>query len=88
MPLAKAHLAYVKFKRGETDLAQQLIDEVLQSPEARAREKAIATYYLAQIKAAQGDTAEANRLYERAKQMHPDSFNLEESHSTHSEGRL
>lgn len=88
VPLAKAHLAYIKFKRGETELAQKLIDAVLQSPEAIEREKAIATYYLAQIKASQGDTAEANRLYERSEQLHPDSFNLEQSNPTHNEGRL
>ncbi len=76
VPLAKANLAYVLFRRGETRSARALIEDVLNSSDVTLREKAIATYYLAQIEESEGDKEEATLLYEKSKQMHPDSFEM------------
>lgn len=71
---AKANLAYVKFRQGHLISARQLINEVLSSAMSTTRDKAVATYYLAQIEEATGNIVEAQRLYSQARQMHPESF--------------
>jgi tetratricopeptide (TPR) repeat protein len=71
---ARANLAYVKFRQGDLRSARELIQEVLQSPESTARDRAVALYYLAQIEEVSGNTAEAKRLYNQAKATHPESF--------------
>lgn len=71
---AKAQLAYVKFRQGNFKSARQLIREVLNSSESTERDKAVATYYLAQLEETSGNTDLAKRLYSQAEQMHPESF--------------
>lgn len=73
-PFAHANLAYVKFKQGNFTTARQIIGKVLHSPEATARDRAVATYYLAQIEQVSGNAVEAERLYNKARQIHPESF--------------
>jgi tetratricopeptide (TPR) repeat protein len=71
---AHANLAYVKFKQGNFTTARQIISKVFHSPEATARDRAVATYYLAQIEQVSGNATEAERLYNKARQIHPESF--------------
>ena len=71
---ARANLAYVRFREGNILSARQLIREVLQSSASTPRDKAVATYYLAQIEEISGNIAEAKRLYNQAREMHPESF--------------
>lgn len=71
---ARANLAYVRFRQGSILSARQLIREVLQSSASTPRDKAAATYYLAQIEEVSGNVAEAKRLYNQAREIHPESF--------------
>ncbi len=75
-PLVRANLAYVWFRLGEGEKARQLVNEVLASKETTTREKAVATYWLAQIEESQGNKEVARQLYHKAKSMHPPSFVL------------
>ncbi len=75
-PLARANLACVLFRLGEGEKARQLVNEVLESKESTTREKAVATYWLAQIEESRGNKEVARQLYHKAKSMHPPSFVL------------